>query len=52
MYPLWLLLLFAILLSACGLVIGGAVGAFVIGLTLGVTGALAYFHKEISRGLE
>lgn len=51
MYPKWLILLVGVMLSACGLFIGGLPGAFVIGLTLGVAGVMVYFHKEISNGL-
>lgn len=48
MYPIWLLLLVAALLSVCGAAIGGAAGAFVVGLVIGVVGTMVYFHKEIS----
>ena len=48
MYPIWLLLLVAAMLSGCGVLIGGAAGAFVVGLTVGVIGAMIYFRKEIS----
>lgn len=48
MYPIWLLLLVAVMLSVCGAAIGGAAGAFVVGLTVGVIGAMIYFRKEIS----
>lgn len=51
MYPKWLILLTAAMLTACGLVIGGLPGAFVVGLTVGVAGVMVYFHKEIARGL-
>jgi hypothetical protein len=47
-YPIWLLLLVAALLSVCGLAIGGGAGAFVVGLTVGVIGTMIYFRKEIS----
>lgn len=48
MYPRWMLIVFGVMLSVCGVVIGGAAGAFVVGLTVGIVGAMVYFHKEIS----
>ncbi len=48
MYPIWLLLLVAAMLSGCGVLIGGAAGAFVVGLVIGVVGTMLYFRREIS----